>query len=166
MKEYKPEDVFEQNVRRLIASSASQTDSNADAGFQGKLIDSVLAEAERQRLQARPRAISFVTRAIINSRIAKVAAAAVIVIAVGFLVINTRPHPEEGTATVSRAAKSPGEMLTAMSLKIAYRRGGLDAVQQQCDRAFKMLPARPSPMTSLTLLTDLINSEDLEGAQL
>ncbi|MHC4575584.1 MAG: hypothetical protein ACYS76_15935 [Planctomycetota bacterium] len=166
MKEYKPEDVFEQNVRRLIGSSASQTDSNADAGFQRKLIDSVLAEVERERLGARPGAISFVTRTVIESRIAKVAAAAVIVIAAGFLVIHTRPRPQTGTDTLSPAAKSPGEMMTAMSLKIAYRRGGLEAVEQQCERAFKMLPARPSPKTSLKLLTELINSEDLEGTQL
>jgi len=103
---------------------------------------------------------------IIRSKVTRLAAAAVVVIAVGFLVIHTRPRPQEGTATVSRAAKSPGEMMTAMSLKIAYRRGGLEAVEKQCDKAFKMLPARPSPKASLKLLSKLINSEDLEGAQL
>ncbi|MHC4620171.1 MAG: hypothetical protein ACYTEQ_20690 [Planctomycetota bacterium] len=154
MKEYKPEDVFEQNVQRLIGSSASQADSNADAGFQRKLIDSVLAEVERERLGARPGAISFVTTTVIESRIARVAAAAVIVIAVGFLVIHTRPRPQTRTDTGSQAAKSPGEMLTVMSLNIAYRKGGMDAVERQYDKAFRMLGPRTTRISVRELFAE------------
>lgn len=127
--------------------------------------DALEAQAESLKTKS-PEIHPGLSSTIIRSKVTKLAAAAVLIIAVGFLVVHTRLRPQEGTATVSRAAKSPGEMMTAMSLKIAYRRGGLEAVEQQCERAFEMLPARPSPKTNLKLLTELINSEDLEGTQL
>lgn len=154
VKERDPDNVFEKNVKKLINSVASHTGPDAKAAFQRRLIDSVLAEVQRERPGNRRKAIRFLLRTVVKSRIAKLAAAAVIVIAVGFLVIHTRPRPQTRTDICSRAAKSPAEMLTAMSLNIAYRRGGIEAVDRQCKEAIEMLGSRPAELTIEKMLTE------------
>lgn len=89
-----------------------------------------------------------VWKIILRGRITKFAAAVVIVIAVGFLATPKRPRRQAGTPTISRVAKSPAEMLTAMSLNIAYRRGGMKEMEKQCEKAFEMLE---SPSTQISI---------------
>ena len=36
-------------------------------------------------------------------------------------------------------AKSPAEMVTSASLRTAYNRGGMEALEEQCDRAARIL---------------------------
>lgn len=92
---------------------------------------------------------------IVMGRIPKLAAAAVIVIAVGFLVIHTRPRPQTRTDGASQAAKkTPGEMLTVLSLNIAYRQGGMDAVEKQYEKAFKILGPRLTSISVQDLLAE------------
>jgi hypothetical protein len=159
VKERDPDNVFEKNVKKLINSVASHTGPDAKAAFQRRLIDSVLEEVQRERPGDRRKAIRFVLRTVVKSRIAKLAAAAMIVIAVGFLVIHTRPRLQTLTDTLSPAAKSPGEMMTAMSLKIAYRKGGLETVEKQCDKAFGMLGLQPTRISIRQLLNEFNGQE-------
>jgi hypothetical protein len=56
-------------------------------------------------------------------------------------------------------------MMTAMSLTIAYRRGGLEAVEQQCEKAIEMLGPRPKTISVQELLEDF-NSENSERTKL
>jgi hypothetical protein len=95
-----------------------------------------------------------VRKIIMKSKITKLAAAAVTVIAIGFLAIHTRPRPQTPTDTLSPAAKSPGEMLTVLSLNIAYRKGGMDAVEKQYEKAFKILGPRPTSISVQDLLAE------------
>ena len=87
----------------------------------------------------------------ITSRITKLAAAAVIVIAVGFLVLHILARPQ---TRADGAAKSPGEMLTVLSLSIAYRKGGMDAVEKQYEKAFKILGPRRTSISAQDLLAE------------
>jgi hypothetical protein len=129
MSEHNCEDVFEENVRRLIESSVRDADTDQDSAFEQKLIDSVLAEVAQVRAGDRAGRIRL---------IGKLTAAAVIVLAVGFLV---QRGTDEHTATVETdvVARSPAEMLTLMSLTMAYRQGGIEAVERKCERALRML---------------------------
>jgi hypothetical protein len=89
------------------------------------------------------------------NKITRLAAAAVIFIAVGFLVIHTRPRPQTRTDGASQAAKkTPGEMLTVLSLNIAYRQGGMDAVEKQYEKAFKILGPRLTSISVQDLLAE------------
>jgi hypothetical protein len=99
-----------------------------------------------------------VRKIIMKSKITKLAAAAVIVIAVGFLVIHTRPSPQTRTDGASQAAKTPGEMLTVLSLNIAYRKGGMDAVEKQYETAFKILGPRLTSISVQDLLAECNSS--------
>ena len=92
---------------------------------------------------------------IFRSRAAKLAAAAVIIISVGLLMVYWNPPvPQQPPQTVS-FAKSPVEMLTAMSLNLAWRRGGIEAVDEQSSKAFKMLGSKPAKATIEELRLEL-----------
>jgi hypothetical protein len=45
-------------------------------------------------------------------------------------------------------------MMTAMSLTMAYRRGGIDALDEQCEKAIRMLGPRPLRLTLGQLLAE------------
>lgn len=94
-------------------------------------------------------------RTVIKSRITKLAAAAVIVLAVGIFVAQRVPDEKINKRTKPELVKSPAEMMTAMSLNIAYRKGGMEEVEKQCDKAFEMLGPRPGRITVRELLAEL-----------
>jgi hypothetical protein len=45
-------------------------------------------------------------------------------------------------------------MLTAMSLTMVYRRGGIEALERQCEQAIEMLGPRPTSLSLKQLLED------------
>ena len=92
---------------------------------------------------------------ILRSRAAKLAAAAVILVTAGLLMLyRNPPAPQEPPPTVS-VAKSPAEMLTGMSLNMAWRRGGIEAVDEQSKKAFEMLGTQPAKASIRELLVEL-----------
>jgi len=93
-------------------------------------------------------------RIILRSRAAKLAAAAVILVAVGLLMVYQNP-PLQPPRQTANPAKSPAEMLTAMSLNLAWRRGGIEAVDEQSSKAFKMLGSKPAKVTIKELSIEL-----------
>ncbi|MGA2679284.1 MAG: hypothetical protein ABSF37_08285 [Sedimentisphaerales bacterium] len=67
--------------------------------------------------------------------------AAVIAIAAIVILLTHRQSDKRVEPTVATFAeeRSPAKMLSLLSLSLAYRQGGLDAVDEQCNKAFKML---------------------------
>jgi len=87
--------------------------------------------------------------AVFRHPAAKVAAAAVIIVAVGLLIV--RPGPDKQVSAPT-AARSPAEMITAISLTMAYRRGGMEAVERQLDRTLDRLGPKPMSLSLSQLL--------------
>ncbi len=56
-----------------------------------------------------------------------------------------------GTATEDR---SPAMMMSRLSLMLAYNRGGLNAVDEQCEKAFKMLGHKTNKVSINELLNE------------
>ncbi len=94
---------------------------------------------------------------IFKSPISKLAAA-VIIVAISFFVIHQGPDEQADTTTVSKATKSPVEMMTALSLERAFRRGGIKAVENQCEQALKLLGPRTASLSSKELLSEFNGS--------
>ena len=90
--------------------------------------------------------------ALYQSPITKLAAAAVLIVGIGLLAFYVHQGP--GEQPVPRVAVSPTKMMTAMSLTMAYRRGGIDAVDRQCEKAVRMLRTRPQRLTLGQLLAE------------
>ena len=89
----------------------------------------------------------------LRSRATRLAAAAVIIIATGLLIIQSNP-PEQAHAPTRNVAKSPAEMLSVMSLNMAYRRGGIEAMDDQSNEAFEMLGSQPAKVSVRELLAE------------
>ncbi len=93
-------------------------------------------------------------RTILKSPITKLAAAAVIIVAISFLVVYQKPSEQSDTTTVSKVTKSSVEMMTAISLERAFRRGGIEAVEKQCKQAFKPIGPRPRRLSVEQILAE------------
>ena len=116
-----------------------------------RVLDDSFAAMDQTLRASKPRP----RRIILRSRAARlaVAAAAVIVVAIGLFMANQGSR--EQRPQMVGVVKSPAEMLTVMSLNIAYRRGGIEAVDDVSSEAFKMLGSKPARASVRDLLTGL-----------
>jgi len=89
------------------------------------------------------------------SKITKLAAAAVIIVAIGFFIFQASITERADTGKISIVTRSPAEMLTLMSLTAAYRQGGIEAVDKQCDKAFEMLGPRQTVISVQQVIAEL-----------
>jgi hypothetical protein len=90
--------------------------------------------------------------AVRQSPITKLAAAAVLIVGIGLFAFFVHQGP--GEQPVPKITVSPTKMTTAMSLTMAYRRGGIDAVDRQCEKAIRMLGTKPLRLTLGQLLEE------------
>jgi hypothetical protein len=93
------------------------------------------------------------SRIIILSRMMKLAAAAVIIVGISLFVAHQGPSEQGGITKVLEVVESPSEIMTMKSLTIAYRRGGIEGIENQCEKALKILGPQPASIS----LGDLFN---------
>ncbi|MHC4119467.1 MAG: hypothetical protein ACYSWO_18380 [Planctomycetota bacterium] len=86
---------------------------------------------------------------ILRNPVSRFAAAAIVIAAV-FIFARKPQRPEP--ALVRRQTVSPVEMATAMSLERAYRRGGMEAVEDQCRKVFGTTAGESKSRSILQLL--------------
>jgi len=91
---------------------------------------------------------------ILRSRAAKLAAAAVVIVTISFFIVYPGPGEKDEIGEVPKVAASPADMQSILSLNIAYRQGGLDAVDRQCQIATEMLGPRPAETTIEKMLME------------
>lgn len=92
---------------------------------------------------------------IAKSRLTRFAAAAVVIAAVGILLYSKEPNVVVEKPRTARVEKAPAELLTMMSLNLAYRRGGMEAVDKQYEKAFKRTGPQPVKLTVEDLFAEL-----------
>jgi hypothetical protein len=93
-------------------------------------------------------------RIIFLSRAARfAAAAAVIIVAISLFVVHQGPD-EQKQKNAPKIAESPAEMLSLMSLNIAYSRGGIEAVDARTEKAFEMLGSQSAKVSIQELLEE------------
>ncbi len=91
-------------------------------------------------------------RTVRRSPITKLAAAAVIIVVIGLIAVFV--HRDPGEQPVPKVVNSPTKMMSVISLTMAYRRGGIEAVDEQCEKAIRMLGPRPLHLTIGQLFKD------------
>ncbi|HUT29302.1 MAG TPA: hypothetical protein VMX13_05880 [Sedimentisphaerales bacterium] len=96
-------------------------------------------------------------KVVVQSRMTKVAAAAVVIVLIGVVGHRISREQTDGQ-TASEATKSPAEMLTYASLTVAYRQGGFEEVEKQCEKAFELLGPRPASLSPQQVLTEFNGS--------
>ncbi len=92
--------------------------------------------------------------AVLASKAARLAAALVIVL-VGLWIVHRSGNDRSEAPAVSQAAESPADMLTFMSLTMAYRHGGMEAMEKQCRQAVELLGPRTKNLSVRELFEEL-----------
>lgn len=140
-----PADNLEKVIKQLRRTTTPETDERI-------LEDAFAALRQRKQTVSEP----SIWRILIKSRITKFAAAAVIIMAISFAVLHrgTTVQPDSSELTVAKS-KSPAELTTLASLSFAYRQGGMERVEQICDKAIAMAGPRPAGISVHDLLGEL-----------
>jgi hypothetical protein len=134
------------------------------SGMDKQVLDDSFAAMEAAKAELKdggPNPWSF----LLASKMMRLAAAALIIVAIGFVIVHQAARRQIDGQTFTDAAKSPGEMMTAMSLERAFRRGGIEAVEEQCKRAFKPLGLQPRSLSVEQILAEF-DGENPEGKRL
>jgi hypothetical protein len=82
---------------------------------------------------------------------------AAIVAIVAFVILLTHHQSDkrvEPTAATFVEDRSPAKMMSVLSLSLAYRQGGLDAVDEQCKKAFELLGQKNTNISIGELLNE------------
>jgi len=150
MNKQKNEKRLDELISRTINTEKPQFDPEKWKQKYPDEFQSLLSRAAKGASVRRPN----ILKVIFKSPLTKLAAAAVIIMAISFFIVHQRPSEQADTDTVSKVPKSPVEMMTAMSLERAFRRGGIEAVEKQCKQAFKPIGPRPGSLSVEQILAE------------
>jgi hypothetical protein len=82
-------------------------------------------------------------------------AAIVAIVVLAILLSHNRPSRRvEPTVATFVEDRSPAKMMSVLSLSLAYRQGGLDAVDERCKKAFKLLGQKNTKVSIDELLNE------------
>jgi hypothetical protein len=95
--------------------------------------------AEYEELVSRARTRADIQRFLWVRQLARVAAVVAVIALVLFLIPRLPSKRVEPTVATFVEDRSPARMLSVLSLSLAYQQGGLDAVDEQCKKAFELL---------------------------
>jgi len=146
----KDENWLDDELRRAIDTTAPKFDADAWKQNHPEAYEALTsrgrgtADADRGRSRT------------VRLMVGRLAAAAVIFIGVAILLMQVPPREPQGPEiAVAPKAPSPARIVSMMSLRMAYRQGGEEALSQQLDTALKKLGPRPSKLSALQVLSDL-----------
>ena len=119
----------------------------------GRILNDSFAAMDRITQAKQTKYEPSARRIIIRNRITRlVAAAAVIVVLISLFIVHRGPDEQVDVVAVADSTKSPAELLTVASLNIAFRRGGIEAVERQFEQVIDQLGPRPATITLRELL--------------
>ena len=125
-----------------------------DAEHNKRVFSNILQAFEKSKAKEFAPTWPNIWRIISRSPITKIAAAVVIILAVSFLSTHQNPGKQEQPG-IAKVTKSPVEMMTAISLERAFRRGGIEAVEEQCKQAFKPIAPRKERSSIKQILAEI-----------
>lgn len=107
----------------------------------------------------------YLLQMIKQSRVTRITAAAAIIIAMCILFVHHEQAGDIKTQQITKTEKSPAELTTLASLSFAYHQGGMEMVEQMCDKALKMAGQRPANI-SMNEFVEEINNGKTERTEL
>ncbi|MFB0554502.1 MAG: hypothetical protein ACETWQ_14450 [Phycisphaerae bacterium] len=153
MNKQRDEKHLDELISRAINTQEPQFDAEKWKQKYPDEYQTLISRASKKAPTHRPN----IWRITLRSPIIRIAAAAVIIIAVSFFSIRQDQDKQEQPG-IAEVKKSPVEMMTALSLEHAFRRGGIEAVENQCEQALKLLGPRTVSLSSQELLSEFNGS--------
>lgn len=153
MNDYRNEKRIDELISHTINTEKPQFDAEKWKQKYHDEYQALISRANKADLSRDPTMMEV----ILKSPIIKIAAAAVIILGVSIFITQSNPDKQEQSNNV-KTTQSPAEMMTAMSLTIAYREGGMEAVEKQYDEAYKQLGPRPKSLSVEQILSEFNGS--------
>ncbi|MBN1361898.1 MAG: hypothetical protein JW993_14975 [Sedimentisphaerales bacterium] len=146
----KDEQWLDGELRRVINTSKPKFDA---ASWKRRHRDAYEALLSRRRAApVTKRCASCGLRRVVG----RLALAAVIFIVAAMALMQILPRRQpESTSDGAHKVVSPADTVSMMSLQMAYRQGGEEALNRKLDRALKELGPRPSAFSAQEILRDL-----------
>ncbi|MHC4426213.1 MAG: hypothetical protein ACYSYV_08965 [Planctomycetota bacterium] len=155
MNEQKNEEWLDELISRTINTAKPHFDPEKWKQKYPEEFQMLVRRAGQDSLPAAARQPDIL-KVILRSPFARLAAAAVIILAVSFFVAHLGPGEQERPGG-TEAAKSPAEIMTMISLTATYRWDGMDGLEKKFEKAAKIL----GPLESRISMQELF--EDLNG---
>lgn len=153
MNEQRNEKRMDELISRTINTEKPQFDAKTWKQKYPDEYQVLLARAAKGDSNRQP----TILKVILKSPLTKIAAAAVIILAVSFFSTHQDLDNQEQHG-IAEVTKSPVEMMTAISLERAFRQGGIEAVENQCEQSLKLLGTRTAGLSSQELLSEFNGS--------
>ena len=153
MNEQRNEKRIDELISRTINTEKPQFDAEKWKQKYPDEYQALLSRAAKGDSPGQPKLL----KVILKSPLTKITAAAVTILAVSFLITHQTPNEQE-QHRIAEVIKSPVEMMTAISLERAFRRGGIEALENQCEQALKLLGTRTDGLSSQELLSEFNGS--------
>ena len=148
-----------ENIEKLIKNIKIDTNAEMDKA----VLDDVLKALDKSKKQKSANLQPSIWRIIVKSRITRLATAVVVVLAVCWLTVSNRGELEQqGTngPAVAVIPKTPAELMSFISLSMAFRDGDMEAVEEQCRQAEKLVRPGLERITIEQLLCELEECEE------
>ena len=136
----KPQD----RIKRLISKSKVVTSPESDK----RILGDALTYLEKLKQPG-------IWSTVICNPIGKLAViSAAIIVTISFFIVYPGPNENDEIVEIAKVTALPADMQSILSLNIAYRRGGMKAVDRQYQIAAEMLGPRPAQITMKQILTE------------
>ena len=144
----------------LIANSIDTTKPEFDAEAWKKkypdALQSILSRPRKPTSSGQPHILTWI---VSHPMAGLAAAAAVIIVVSSLLLIRDKQDPVKSTPKPQLVSQSPAKIVTMMSLRATYQRGGLEALDQQFQKTLETFGPGPSSVPVQRLLEGLRGSE-------
>jgi hypothetical protein len=152
MSEHKEDEKWlDDRLQRAISGATPAFDARAWKQKYAKEYEAILARGQRKVGWGLPH---LATR-IVRRPFCKVALAAAFVIGAGILLTGRFGTTRPMVVSQPAAQESPAQMVSMISLSAAFRSGGMEGLNEQCDRALERLGPRPTSVSMQELLKDI-----------
>ncbi len=150
MSEHKDERWLDEQLQRAVGGATPEFDAEAWKHKYAREFQTLLGRnGQLSRLGA-----GHSVRLVLRSSIGKLAIAAVVLVTAGVLLLGRHGAVPVQPAPAS-AQQSPAQMVSMISLSAAFRQGGMEGLDKQCDRALETLGPRPNAVSMQDLLKDI-----------
>ena len=146
------------NIEKLIKSIDIDTNAKVDEFVLNDILD---AQQKTKPALVKPN----IWRIIVKSRTTRLAAAVVVILAVCWLAVSDRGELEQRETNgpvVAVRSETPAELVSAISLSMVFRDGGIEAMEKQFDKAEKKVrPGLKERITIDQLICELEECEEI-----
>ena len=149
------------DIEKLIKNIDIDTNAKMDEAVLNNTLEAFEKSEGVKSAERRPN----IWRIIVKSRIIRLAAAVVVILAVCWLAVSDRGELKEQETNGPVAAaksKTPAELVSVISLSMVFRDGGIEAVEKQFDKAEKKVrPGLKERITIDQLICELEECEEI-----